>query len=249
MIERKWGWKKDLPDPRDPKYRKPKGIVIPDHVDLRAGCSPVEDQADLGSCTSQALVGLLEFLENKDGVEFVDFSRLMVYYLEREAEGTIDEDGGAMLRTGVKILHQFGTCHETTWPYDITKFKVRPSQQAYIEAEQHRITVYEKMYSLEDILTCLASGFPVAFGFAVFECMKSEEMIRTGMLRMPEPDEQMLGGHAVYAVGYDLPKRLFIVRNSWGKEFGDEGCFYMPFGYFEEGYCDDYWTIRKGTGM
>jgi C1A family cysteine protease len=249
MIERKWGWKKDLPDPRDPRYTAPKGVIVPRHVDLRAGCSAVEDQSDLGSCTANALVGALEFLELKDGVKFGDFSRLMVYYNERVVEGTINEDGGAMIRTGVKVLHTQGVCYEPTWPYDISKFAVKPPARAYAEAKEHCITSYEKIYDTDQIFACLASGYPISFGFAVFECMKSEETARAGILTMPKPNEEMLGGHAVLMVGYDMDKNVLIVKNSWGPTWGDYGYFYMPFGYVEEGYCDDFWTIRKGTGM
>jgi C1A family cysteine protease len=40
---------------------------LPASVDLRAWCSPIEDQKDLGSCTAQAGIGLIEFYENKEG--------------------------------------------------------------------------------------------------------------------------------------------------------------------------------------
>ena len=152
MIERKWGWKRDLPDPNDPKYTAPK-LLIPRRVDLRAGCSPIEDQANLGSCTANALAGALEFLEIKDKVPFKDFSRLMLYYAEREQEGTINEDGGAMLRTGVKVLSTQGICSETTWPYDIYKFTVRPCKECYEEALDHQITSYQRIDTAQDLFS------------------------------------------------------------------------------------------------
>ena len=61
----KLGWLPDVPDTRDipftAVFRVPR--KLPARADLRAGCSPVEDQESLGSCTAQALVGALEFLE------------------------------------------------------------------------------------------------------------------------------------------------------------------------------------------
>lgn len=249
MVERKWGWKKDLPDPRDPKYRAPR-IAIPAHVDLRGGCSPVEDQGNLGSCTANALAGALEFLEIKNEVPFKDFSRLMLYFAEREQEGTINEDGGAMLRTGVKVLEKQGVCYETTWPYNIEKFTVKPDKKSYKEAEEHQITSYQRIEKVGQLFSCLASGYPIAFGFVVFDFVKSEKVAKSGILPMPtDPEEQALGGHAVLMVGYDMKTEHFIIRNSWGPKWGDKGYFYMPFGYIEEGYCADFWTIRKGEGM
>ena len=61
----KLGWLPDVPDTRDipfaAVFRIPR--KLPARADLRAGCSPVEDQQNLGSCTAQALVGALEFLQ------------------------------------------------------------------------------------------------------------------------------------------------------------------------------------------
>ena len=129
-IPYKFGWLPDVPDRRDIPFsaifRVP--AKVPAKIDLRGGCSPVEQQGNLGSCTAQALVGGLEFLElrnldsgavarhgvarlphtvrhyNKLAEKFQDLSRLFVYYNEREAMGTIMEDSGAMLRTGIKVL-------------------------------------------------------------------------------------------------------------------------------------------------
>ena len=62
---------------------------------------------------------------------------------------------------------------------------------------------------------------------------------------MPQPDEQQLGGHAVMAVGYDEEKEMLLVRNSWGKEWGDKGHFWMPYDYIRKTKnCADFWTIR-----
>ncbi len=33
---------------------------VPDRIDLRGSCSPVEDQEDIGSCAANAVVGAME---------------------------------------------------------------------------------------------------------------------------------------------------------------------------------------------
>ena len=118
----KWGWLPDVPDTRDipfaAVFRIPR--KLPARADLRAGCSPVENQESLGSCTAQALMGALELLQLRDlkdarrsTAAFRDLSRLFVYYNERAAMGTIQEDSGAMLRTGIKTLKAQGVCRES----------------------------------------------------------------------------------------------------------------------------------------
>ncbi len=83
-----YGWVPDLPDRRDFLYGavRPVPAVLPPSVDLRSICSAVENQGQLGSCTANALVGALEFLERKDKVPFVDLSRLFIYFNERVIE-------------------------------------------------------------------------------------------------------------------------------------------------------------------
>ena len=73
----------------------------------------------------------------------------------------------------------------------------------------------------------------------------SDEVKKTGIMPMPEEDEDMLGGHAVMAAGYDNDTRMFLVRNSWGKNWGDNGYFWMPYDYISKTKnCSDFWTIR-----
>ena len=83
------------PTPIAPKPIAAPPKALPKKVDLRSGCSPVEDQGQLGSCTANALVGNLEFLERKAGHTVTNLSRLFIYYNERDMEGTVGEDAGA----------------------------------------------------------------------------------------------------------------------------------------------------------
>jgi C1A family cysteine protease len=95
--------------------------------------------------------------------------------------------------------------------------------------------------------SCLAYGLPFVFGFTVFESFYTREVAKTGMMKWPEQEEKRLGGHAVLAVGYDdsLDGGRFIVRNSWGEAWGDQGYFYMPYDYLlNRGLSNDFWVIQ-----
>jgi C1A family cysteine protease len=243
-----YGWVPDLPDHRDLLYSQVRAVPpsLPVSVDLRPKCSPVENQGQLGSCTANALAGALEFLELESGTLFTDLSRLFIYYNERVIEHTIKSDSGAQIRDGVKTLAKQGVCPEKKWPYVISKFENKPTPACYAEAKNHIITSYHRILTLDEMRTCLAEGYPFVFGFTVYESFESLEVARTGIVDMPESSERVVGGHAVLGVGYNDEQRRFIVRNSWGKDWGQRGYFTIPYGYLaSRNLADDFWTVRK----
>jgi C1A family cysteine protease len=247
-----YGWLPDIPDNRDHMYGAVRKIPkkLPAQSDLRPGCSPVEDQQELGSCTANALAGALEFLMKKDKVKFADMSRLFIYYNERVIEHSVKTDAGAMIRDGIKTLVKQGACPEMSWPYTIAKFAVKPTKTCYTEALGYQILSYARLNILDDMRACLADGFPFVFGFSVYEGFESPQVARTGIVEMPKAGERMLGGHAVLAVGYDDAAKRVIVRNSWGAGWGLKGYFTLPYDYVaNRNLSDDFWTIRRGEGM
>jgi len=223
----------------------PRIARLPKKVDFRPKCSPVENQGQLGSCTANALVGALEFLELKDGAPFVDLSRLFVYYNERVIEGTVDQDSGAFLRDGIKSLAKRGVCPEKEWPYRISTFRRKPTAACYADAKKREITSYHRINTTDEMRTCLAEGFPFVFGFTVYSSFESAAVARSGVLNMPTKNESVVGGHAVMAAGYDDTQRRFVIRNSWGTDWGQKGYFTMPYEYLgSRNLSDDFWTIR-----
>lgn len=243
-MKRKYGWKPEPADFRDKLYRAIRPTVgLPEKADLRPGMPPIVDQGQLGSCTANALAGATEFAEIKNGAQEQPLSRLFIYYNERSLEGDIDQDNGAQIRTGIKTLNQQGVCSEALWPYDISRFKDRPDDVCQQDALSRKIVSYHRLLSLDDILVCLADGFPLCFGISVYESFESDEVAKTGIVPMPGKNERMLGGHALLMVGFDQSKEQFIFRNSWGM-WGDKGYGYLPFDYVRT-LADDLWTVRK----
>ncbi len=248
----RYGWVPDIPDNRDIMFRKVYRIppTLPPSVDLRPQCSPVEDQGQLGSCTANALAGALEFLMIKDQKPYLDMSRLFIYYNERVIERTVSQDSGAMIRDGIKTLAKQGSCSEKSWPYNVDQFATKPGQSCYAEALQYRITSYQRIDTVDEMRSCLADGFPFVFGFTVYQSFESQEIANTGIVNMPGSDEQTIGGHAVVGVGYDDSQKRFVVRNSWGSNWGMKGYFTIPYDYLaNRNLSDDFWTIRAGKQM
>ncbi|HTJ49431.1 MAG TPA: C1 family peptidase [Cyclobacteriaceae bacterium] len=249
MAKYKYGWRPSKPDHRDLLYSAPLHITknLPKSVDLRSKCPPVYDQGALGSCTANGIAGALEFDQMLQGEKPFVPSRLFIYYNERDMEGSVDYDSGAEVRDGIKSVARQGACDEVEWPYDINKFTMKPSAKCYTDAVNHKAISYAKVtQSAAQLKSCLASGYPVVFGFTVYESFESEEVAQTGNAPMPGTDESILGGHCVVAVGYDDASQRFICRNSWGTSWGIQGYFTLPYAYIlSSDLASDFWTIRK----
>jgi C1A family cysteine protease len=251
-MERKiagYGWNPDLPDGRDLMYAAPVEVVakLPETVDLRPQCPDVYDQGQLGSCTANAIGAALEFDQIKQQRQPFTPSRLFIYYNERVIEGTVDSDSGAQIRDGVKSVHKRGAPPETDWPYDIAKFTEKPAEEAFVDGEKNQAILYQRLTpTLSQLKGCLASGFPFVFGFTVYESFESQSVAQSGHVPMPKADEKQLGGHAVVAVGYQESDQTFVVRNSWGPDWGIKGYFTMPYPYLlQPTLASDFWTIRS----
>jgi C1A family cysteine protease len=244
----RYGWVPDLPDQRDYTFAAARSVMrnLPTSADLRAKCPGVYDQGDLGSCTANAIAGALEFDRMKQGLADFVPSRLFIYYNERVMEGTVSSDSGAQIRDGIKSVSKQGDCPEREWPYNIAKFADQPSSKCYRDAMKYKALQYQAVtQNLADMQSCLAAGYPFVFGFTVYESFESQEVAQTGQVPMPGPSEEVVGGHAVMAVGYDNGDRTFIVRNSWGDGWGDAGYCHMPYAYLlDDNLSSDFWTIR-----
>lgn len=214
---------------------------LPDKVDLRAKMPPIYDQGQLGSCTANALAALVEFLDGLMG------SRLFIYYNERKIENDVADDGGAQLSDGIKSLETYGVCLESDWPYDINKFTQEPSTICYKKALQYRVYQAKNISNtINDMKNTLASGYPFCVGIQVFSSFESDTVAKTGIVPLPTSTDQNLGGHAIVCVGYDNTQQHWIMRNSWGPNWGDSGYFYLPYSYLTDtSLSTDLWSITK----
>jgi C1A family cysteine protease len=128
----------------------------------------------------------------------------------------------------------------------IANFMEKPPVACYSDATKYKAVLYQRVFqSINQMKGCLATGYPFVFGFTVYESFESQQVAQTGTVSMPAPNEQVLGGHAVLAVGYDDAQQRFIVRNSWGDGWGIKGYFTMPYSYLTDPHLSkDFWTIR-----
>lgn len=245
-----YGWHPSLPDARDdlafPAGLDP-SLQIPEVFSLRTELPLVLDQLQLGSCTANALAGILQYAMMLSGVasptEADIPSRLFIYYQERLREGTISTDAGAIGRDGFAALRKLGCPREVNWPYLISLFRSKPSEIAYEGAAWGRISNYtHARHNLAEVQALILQKKPVAFGFNVPRCFESEGVMAHGVMPATiDVSEGFIGGHEVYAMGW---KPGYVeCRNSWGADVMDHGNFWIPNSFIFGGYASDFRAI------
>ncbi|MFN2529484.1 MAG: C1 family peptidase [Candidatus Baltobacteraceae bacterium] len=246
----KYGWHKDDPDGRDRIFAAAQTLAaaFPNTVDLSGSPfeAPVLDQRPLSSCSAHAISAMFHFINAKEERKPLLPSRLFIYYNERKMENTVATDAGAKIRNGIKSVAKIGVCDESDWPYDTAKFADAPPESCYRSALEHRAIEYLRIRGdRRELKACLAAGYPFVFGMSIYSNFFTPEIAKSGAAPMPGEADQLLGGHAVMAVGYDETTKTFLVRNSCGDTWGRKGYFTLPYAFMESRHlCDDFWTIR-----
>ena len=222
------------------KFGKP-----PAKVDLRPLMTPIEDQGDTNSCVANAVAGAYQYWIKKTTKQEQDISRLFVYYNARWRDGSQDKDEGSVIQLAMEGLQKFGACFEKEWPFDPHLILKKPAAEAYKDGAAFRVQDMAQVpLKLEAWKQALAEGKPIVFGCALFDSF-DECSERGGVVPMPSPEDVARAkhsGHSMCAVGYNDGEKVFIVRNSWGTEWGDKGYCYMPYDYlmnpkFNDGDC------------
>lgn len=278
------GWLKDYPDIRDyhvdydtvsekmknngqndsvktmlKKLNMPKKIPVkaPASADIRAWCSPVENQGGLGSCTANAAAGIIEYYERRAFGKYIDASRLFIYKTTRDLLGWTG-DTGAYLRSTMGSLALFGAAQEKYWPYVISHFDIEPSAFLYAMAKDYQALVYYRLdplgtptsTTLDSIKLHILAGIPSMFGFTCYSSLWSAV---GGKIPFPQSGEHVIGGHAVDVVGFDdslvitngsvRTTGALLIRNSWGPTWGISGYGYLPYEYVLRGLANDFWVL------
>lgn len=210
----------------------PMSTVAPS-VDLRKDFTPIKDQGEMGACSSFALVSIFEYILKKNRQPDIDLSEQYVYYNARKKEGASRVDSGSSLYDIIQTLKADGVCLEHLFPYNPDNLSQEPPIEAIDDAQTRKVVVAKNVKKdLHHIKSAVAEGYPVAISLKIFNSFNP----RKGFIRIPSENEiqhDQSGNHAMVICGYNDEAHFFVVRNSWGRKFGDKGYCYIPYGYIE----------------
>lgn len=255
------------PDPidtRDHIFEWNKSAIVPSRVDLREYTGMIENQLSINSCISNATVSACEMfliangeLYDTPATDAMDLSRLFNYYCSRHNIGGqfATEDAGSIARESLRSARNQGLCFEVTWPYASAKWNTQPNEAAYVEASFKCLGEYARIQIIEypsfkdanpigGIKYALAQGFPVLVGMTVGERLitLTPDQIYSSVHPVTNP---VIGGHEMVIVGYD--DNDFIIENSWGNAWCDNGYFRCPASVVISNVID-LWVVKGFAG-
>lgn len=225
-------------------YKFPVRPFIPEYTDLRQGaCSPyfpAWEQGDQGTCTAQASSAAYACLQRLNKVPsdmWITPSRNYNYYWSRG--GTVssapDGDYGSSVLAALETMKKFGVSSEMP---EESRGNELPTLESMRSGARHSVLDFFPLEtSLENLKLCIANGYPFIFSFVIHKSTntwfqsRADQFDTLFVLPDPEPAEQVVGGHACLVVGYDdnMAGGVFIVRNSWGTNWGLDGHFFISY--------------------
>ena len=223
----------------------------PASVDLRATWWEIDDQEDTGSCVGWATAeGVVRWHMVSAGrlPKATLLSPRFVWMGSKETDEftmrpeTFIEGAGTSLKAAMDIARKYGTVPMSLLPFHITtKMFTGDENSFFATAAQRRITAYFNLRkNLNQWKAWLASHGPILAGLGVDQTWDNASAT-SGNLDVFMPST-VRGGHAITIVGYTAAGR-FIVRNSWGKTWGDRGFGYASPGYIAAGFFDESYGV------
>ena len=202
-------------------------------VNLQKHFTKVKDQGQIGACTVFAISSIYEYILKRTSEEEADLSESFVYYNVRHIEGKELEDTGSSYYDVIASIGDRGICTEALHPYT-RPLSDKPSDEAYFDGRKRRITKALNVNITEnDIKSAIQEGYPVAISLKIFDSFKAI----SGFVKRPTDEEiesADYGYHAMVVVGYSDDAKFFLVRNSWGENFGEKGYCYIPYSYISD---------------
>lgn len=207
----------------------------PKTLDLREYLPPVRSQKPRGTCVAFAGSAMKEYQERLDTGYEGYFSPEFIYFYRENKPGR-----GMNSRDLMEVLLKRGCCTEDTLPYVVVKDENATAEiplAAEEEAAKYKISSYARIYTIDELKTALFQSGVCYVAFPVYD-------VRPEFWRKKTTESVLKGGHAVAIVGYN--NEGFILRNSWGEDYGDNG--YVIYPYEDFGQHWDIWTAIDAQG-
>lgn len=194
--------------------------------DWRNYCSPIQDQGECGSCTAFGSIGAWEpnirILEGNP-TDPLKLSERDLFF----CSGGTCENGNTP-KAVLDWAQSNGTCSEACLPYgDVSNGTDYPCGARICASPVYtKIVSWTPITSVTQMKALLAKGPLVT----TMICHQSFMNYVSGVYHNLGASDPIVGGHMIAIVGYDDTKGAWLLRNSWGTEWGMAGYCWIKYG-------------------
>ncbi|WP_026487655.1 stalk domain-containing protein [Caldanaerobius polysaccharolyticus] len=221
------------PDPRDFRYKVFAGAQpLPPAFSRKDEMPPVRDQGPYGTCVGFATWAIKEWQERQQNdTPQSGLSPRFIYQMAKQLDG-VPGVPGTYPRVALKVVQDYGDCPEQVFPYNELKADrnlPKPDPCIIEAAKPYKVSAYARLYSLEEVKRAIVEQGPVLLAVIVTDSfVKAKDFI-------PQPSNDVYGGHAIVACGYDDNVKLgpytggVLMMNSWGTSWAQKGFCWIPY--------------------
>lgn len=202
-------------------------------LSFRLWTSGVKNQVDKSSCVAHAISSMKEIQDYYDTKSIEKYSTSWIY-LMRDADQY--QGSGMYIKEAMANMKEYGVVPYSMLPGNIefsdgkaiiNKYKNNSIMKE--EAKKHRINSYVMTRMTDEIKQSLFYDYsPVVIGILVYESFYNTKS--NGIVAVPDTlNENYYGGHALLITGWVTigDKEYWVVQNSWGENWGDNGFCYL----------------------
>jgi hypothetical protein len=186
----------------------------------------VKNQGGCGSCVAFAAVGALEGqlkIQANNPSWNIDLSEQHLFSC---GGGTCS--GGWYISSALNYLQQYGTPDEACSPYQGQSGSSSCSNSCPDwQSRAFKISSWSWVANNPSAIEAALMNGPLVAGFTVYADFYYGY---NGGVYHWDHVSQAVGGHAIVIVGYDQPGQYWIIKNSWGTNWGENGYFRIGFG-------------------
>lgn len=197
-------------------------------VDLSQHFPPITNQHDTRMCVSVAAASVREYYSRLQQ-DNTALSSQFLHYNSRRARPDFQQYTGTTIDDVLLAMIHHGVAPQADCEICIENPNAKPSTRAYANAEDYKIRAYKRLLSFDDVIESFQGQHPVLFIIGVYSTFYADATVNNGQFIEPPRQYKPTHSHCVVAVGVDTDKKMLKVRNSAGKDWGDNGHFYLPF--------------------
>jgi len=200
-------------------------------VDLRKYSTSVGDQGQTGRCSAFAWTHAVEMsrniLQQEPARLSPNFTMLEFQQMQGDAQDyRYAYSGGDGTISGPdpgRVMVQSGTCRQELWPDDRQE-PVADEGKLETDAGNYRLEAAPLPIAIDNVRKVLSAGCPVHVSMNTGTAFS--DVGRDGVFNAAEAPWGRHGRHAMLITGYT--GNFFILKNSWGTDWGDQGYCYVP---------------------